>query len=103
MFKTWVLSSLSIGGALPGLVTILYGLAEVGGKTGFDKEQPELQGRLIATVNFLLWALVEHWFVYIILCIGLGAIWTVMVAEPKRAARESYTEQLERRLRGRDG
>src|SRR5262245_19987474 len=100
MLQLWIRSSLKVGASLPGLVAFFMGLIEASEKGGFDKAEPGLHGKLIYLLNLTLWLLLEHLTAYILLSLLLGAIWAVIVAEPKRSARDSFQKERRKRMKG---
>jgi len=99
MFELFLRSTGKYLLALPGVIATIYGLQQAAMTSGLDKSRPDLYAKLSSLNNGLLEFLLEEWIGYIIFCVLLGFIWTLIVGEPKKRAKRKYSETLSKRLR----
>ena len=98
MFKEIVISSVKVFLALPGGIAALAALRKVAEETGFDKASPRAYEKLSIIINVLLYILIEHWIACVILAIFGGAIWALLVVEPKKVSFSEFQKDRQERI-----
>jgi hypothetical protein len=97
VLKTAIISIGKILMALPGAVAAVYGLTQASEKFGFDKSNPDLHQNLLQCGKTLLALLVGYWEGYILLCVFLGTLWAIVVAEPKHISKREFRRRISNR------
>jgi hypothetical protein len=71
----------------------LFALREAANKAGFEKQYPASHEKLVNSLNYLIYILVEYALGYVILCALAAFIWTLMVTEPKAQSKRKFDER----------
>lgn len=90
MLHTFVVTTAKLCAILPAIFASVWALFQASQATEFPKRYPSTQQKLSQLLDNLIYIVVEHWLGYIIICSGAGFLWTLVVAEPKKAAKVRY-------------
>jgi preprotein translocase subunit SecY len=96
--RAFAISTAYLLGVLPSAIIGLGGIIAAAQATGFDNLKPQLHEKLTRFTNALLEFAIEHWLLYIIVCVALGFFWALFVAEPKRVSKRRFQNRRSKRI-----
>jgi hypothetical protein len=79
--------------SIPLAVGSLFALREAANRAGFEKQYPAAHQKLVNSLNYLIYILVEYAAGYILLCALVAFIWALIVAEPKTVAKRKFEKR----------
>ena len=94
MLRTFLIYFFWFSGAVPGGAGSGYALMAAADKAGFDAQFHATHEKLAYFLNYLLYALVEYTFPYLCFMALVALIWTLIIAEPKAAAKRKFKDRL---------
>jgi hypothetical protein len=93
MLRTFLSSLGSFAGSMPAGTASGYALMAAADQAGFAKEFPPTHEKLAYFLNYLIYILVEHTFPYLCFMAIAALVWTLIIAEPKAAAKRKFKER----------
>jgi preprotein translocase subunit SecY len=93
MFRDFCKSFCSFLIFLPGVAASLFGLREAANRAGFEAQYPPTHQKLVNSLNYLIYILVEYALGYVIVCALAAFIWTLIVMEPKTQSKRKFEKR----------
>lgn len=93
MLKNFLTSFVSCLTAMPLATASLFALREAANRAGFETQYPAAHHKLVNSLNYLIYILVEYTFGYVILCGLVAFIWALIVMEPKSQSKRKFDQR----------
>jgi hypothetical protein len=93
MFVNFCKSFLTVLSSVPLAVVSLFGLREAANKAGFETQYPATHVKLVNSLNYLIYILIEYTFGYVIFCALVAFIWALIVMEPKSQSKRKFDQR----------